>query len=147
MVEDGLFVSGSWDQTLKLWRMEDGGGRVLRAFNSGGYGYRWIRSVICLDRDILVSGANDQVVQMWRVSSGECLQTLTGHSSTVVGVVRLKDGLFVSGSWSDEQVRVWDRQGNHVETIRTNDHIEALTVLSDGSLLLALSGWFEIRRL
>ena len=48
----------------------------------------------------VASGSRDKTVKLWDVTSGECLQTLEGHSSSVNSVSFSPDGTKVaSGSW------------------------------------------------
>lgn len=57
---------------------------------------------------VLVSGGCDRTVRVWDVSTGYCIHTLTGHTSTV-RCLRVFDSrpIAVSGS-RDGTVRVWD---------------------------------------
>src|SRR5207245_2793411 len=75
-LEDGSFVSAA-ENTMKRW---DDKGRVLQTFFGHSHS---IYRVIELNRDVIVSASKDTTVRMWRVSTGECLRTLTLHSSIV----------------------------------------------------------------
>ena len=56
----------------------------------------------------VASGSGDNTVKLWDVTSGECLQTLEGHSRYVTSVSFSPDGTKVaSGSW-DKTVKLWD---------------------------------------
>ena len=49
----------------------------------------------------VASGSRDKTVKLWDVTSGECLQTLEGHSDDVMSVSFSPDGTKVaSGSWT-----------------------------------------------
>ena len=51
----------------------------------------------------VASGSDDNTVKLWDVTSGECLQTLEGHSSYVMSVSFSPDGTKVaSGSWRQD---------------------------------------------
>ncbi len=42
---------------------------------------QWVTSVAVLPDGRVVSGSWDETVRVWDVSSGECVQTLEGHTS------------------------------------------------------------------
>ncbi|KAI1074101.1 WD40-repeat-containing domain protein [Whalleya microplaca] len=61
--------------------------------------------------DILVSGGCDRDVRVWEMTSGKCLFTLRGHTSTVRCLKMSDENTAISGS-RDTTLRVWDiRQG------------------------------------
>jgi len=139
-LEDGWFVSGSRDTTLKVWDLS---GRVTQTF-SGHEGS--IHKVIELNRDTIASGSEDNTIKIWGVSSGECLRTLTFHSRPIVGIVKLMGGLYVSVGRNEGVIVVWDEQGNCVEAINTLSPTESMVSLKCGLLILAKANQFEIRR-
>ncbi|KAI1419010.1 WD40-repeat-containing domain protein [Xylaria sp. FL1777] len=61
--------------------------------------------------DILVSGGCDRDVRVWDMTTGACLHTLRGHTSTVRCLKMSDANIAISGS-RDTTLRVWDiRQG------------------------------------
>ncbi|KAI1129617.1 WD40-repeat-containing domain protein [Nemania abortiva] len=61
--------------------------------------------------DILVSGGCDRDVRVWDMTTGACLHTLRGHTSTVRCLKMSDANTAISGS-RDTNLRVWDiRQG------------------------------------
>ncbi|KAJ1335193.1 F-box and WD-40 domain protein CDC4 [Microdochium nivale] len=61
--------------------------------------------------DILVSGGCDRDVRVWDMTTGNCLHTLRGHTSTVRCLKMSDSDTAISGS-RDTTLRVWDiRQG------------------------------------
>jgi len=140
-LEDGSFVSGSNDNTLKRWS-EDG--TVIRTF-SGHSNLIW--KVIELKRGVVVSGSWDKSLKIWRVSTGECLHTLTLHCQRVQTLMKLSEDVFISGSF-DKTVRVWNGEIGHcIQTIQAGYSIQSMIMLRDGSLLIGSHKRFEIRRL
>ena len=90
-------VSGSWDNTLKVWDASNG--ECLRTL-TGHTGFVRRRRPVepCVDRSStprgaqvdcvaalsnnhVVSGSWDNTLKVWEASTGRCLQTLTGHTS------------------------------------------------------------------
>ncbi|KAI1809481.1 WD domain-containing protein [Poronia punctata] len=61
--------------------------------------------------DILVSGGCDRDVRVWDMTTGTCLHTLRGHTSTVRCLKMSDENTAISGS-RDTTLRVWDiKQG------------------------------------
>ena len=55
----------------------------------------------------IVSASHDKTVRVWSAVTGECEQTLEGHSNDVISAQFGPDGQkIVSASW-DKTVRVW----------------------------------------
>ena len=136
-LQDGSFVSAAWN-TVKRWDEE---GTVLQTFF-----HSFVNIVIELNRDVIVSAGADDTVNMWKVSTGECLRTLTFHSQHVVGLAKVKDGVFASGSY-DGMIVVWDEKGECIETHQSKSNVHAMTRLRDGSIVSADSDLIEIRQL
>jgi len=122
-LEDGSFVSGSEDKTLKRWNSE---GTVLQSF--AGHSSP-VRHVIELNNNTIVSGTDD-FLKIFQVSSGRCTHTLTPHSSFLSGLVKLSKDKFVSGSY-DKTIRMWNNRGDPLETVRAEHDIEKMLRLGD----------------
>ena len=107
-------ASGSWDTTVRLWRVSDGALLHTLEEHTG-----FVNSVaFSPDGQILASGSNT-TVYLWRVSDGVLLRTLEGHTEIVNSVAFSPDGQTLA-SGADENVRLWQ--------------------VSDGALLRTLEG-------
>eukprot|EP01051_Picozoa_sp_SAG22_P021859 SAG22_NODE_4998_length_1111_cov_2.028656_3_plen_103_part_01 len=63
--------------------------------------------LLAVDGQKIVSASSDETVRVWSAVTGECEQTLEGHSDWVMSAQFSPDGQkIVSASW-DETVRVW----------------------------------------
>jgi WD40 repeat protein len=100
-----LLVSGSRDQTIKIWQLETG--ELIRTLK----GHRDEVCTITLspDEQIIASGSTDKTIKLWHLETGELLSTFTGHTDTVTAVVFTASGeMLVSGSL-DKTIKIWQR--------------------------------------
>ena len=68
--------SGSYDSSLKYWRISDG--RCIRTMT--GHAYSVYSVAISPDGQYALSGSYDNTLKYWRISDGTCIRTFTGHS-------------------------------------------------------------------
>jgi WD40 repeat protein len=82
--------------------------------------------VFSRDSSRLASASSDATIRLWDASSGACLQTYTGHSSSVMSVAFSHDSSkLASASW-DNTVKVWDASSD--KCVRTyTGHSDAVT--------------------
>ncbi|KAL2129440.1 hypothetical protein VTI74DRAFT_4339 [Chaetomium olivicolor] len=66
--------------------------------------------------DILVSGGCDRDVRVWDLSTGACLHTLRGHTSTVRCLKMSDADTAISGS-RDTTLRIWDIRTGHCKNV------------------------------
>jgi F-box/WD-40 domain protein MET30 len=94
-----FLISGSLDNTIKIWDIESG--KAIRTF----FGHiEGVWSVAC-DKLRLVSGSHDRTIKVWSRDEGRCTATLVGHQAAV-SCVALGEDKIVSGS-DDTDIRVW----------------------------------------
>lgn len=101
-------VSGSRDQTIRIWDM-----RTLRLAHLPLTGHTG--SVLCLqfdadpDEDILVSGSSDSNVFIWRFSTGQLMQKITNAHQESVLNVRFDKRIIVTSS-KDKTIKIFNRR-------------------------------------
>ncbi len=97
-------VSGSGDETVKIWDAESG----EELCTLSGHSDVVTAVAVSADGRKVVSGSGDETVKIWDAESGEELCTLSGHSDVVTAVAVSADGRkVVSGSY-DNTVKIWD---------------------------------------
>lgn len=102
--DDRWALSGSSDQTLKLWHFPSG--RCVRTFE-GHDGS--INSVsLTADGGRAVSGSSDETVKIWNVAEGCCSATLRGHHESVTSVCFSLEGRHVLSTSRDKTLKLWD---------------------------------------
>ncbi|KAI6167120.1 WD40 repeat-like protein [Pisolithus thermaeus] len=98
-----VLVSGSLDNTIKVWDIETGQAvRTLFGHIEG------VWAVAC-DKLRLVSASHDRTVKVWDLEEGKCTATLSGHRGAVT-CIALGEDKIVSGS-DDGDVRIWSFSG------------------------------------
>ncbi|XP_077445827.1 F-box/WD repeat-containing protein 7-like [Stigmatopora argus] len=119
-----LIVSGSDDNTLKVWSAVTG--ECLRTL-TGHTGGVWCSQMAAAT---VVSGSTDRTLRVWDADGGECVHTLYGHTSTV-RCMHLHGDRVVSGS-RDTTLRVWDLASGRCEHVLTGHAAAVRCVQYDG---------------
>lgn len=81
-VDGKLALSGSYDNTLKLWDIETG--NCLRTFK--GHQDKVTTVYLSRDKKLAVSGSFDKTLRIWDVETGNCLGTIEGFQRTVTSL-------------------------------------------------------------
>jgi WD40 repeat protein/serine/threonine protein kinase len=132
---DGRFaLSGSADQTLKLWDVKTG--QCLQTFLGHT---NWVNSVcLSVDNRFALSGGYDKTLKLWEVSTGQCLRTFTGHTDLVLSVCLSADGQFAISGSVDSTLKLWDlATGRCLRTFK--GHADAVF-----SVFLSMDGRFAL---
>jgi WD40 repeat protein len=125
---DGKSIaSGSWDNTVRLWRISDGS--LIRSFE-GHEGS--VKSVaFAPDGKSIASGSDDNTVRLWRIADGSLIRSLKGHKSKVTSVFFTPNGTHLVSVGSDG-IRFW--------STRTQALAARLIIPFDHDVSLTLSG-------
>ena len=67
----------------------------------------------------MASASRDKTVKIWNTSSGDCVNTLKGHSGSVWSVAFSHNGTQVASGSDDETVKIWNTSsGDCVKTLK-----------------------------
>jgi WD40 repeat protein len=133
-----LLASGSYDNTIQLWRVADG----LEVRTLTGYP-DWVYSVsFSPDGRLLASGGWDGTIKLWRVADGALVRTLTGHTDSVRSVSFSPDGSLLASGSEDNTIKLWRvADGSLVRTLTGHTYpVESVSFSPDGRLL-ASGSW------
>ena len=127
-------VSGSNDETTKIWNMQTG--ELLRTLdfnaarpNDGSRRSVWVTSVaISPDGRILVSSGDDGLVEVWNLKTEDLLYRLPGAGSRVAIT---PDSQTLASGISDHTVKLWN--------LRSGELRQVLPGLVQGSARLSMS--------
>ncbi|ORX53227.1 WD40 repeat-like protein [Hesseltinella vesiculosa] len=136
-IEGSTLVSGSSDNTLRLWDVESGKSLdVLRGHQSR------IWDVSCTQQgDYLASASGDALIKIWHVRDGKasCVNTLYGHTGDVYSVhYHPNEGHLVSGGY-DKTVKMFDvNSGSIVKTFAGHQLAVTKTIVNPlGNLIIS----------
>ena len=137
--DEGIrIVSGSADQTVKIWDAETG--ENLRTL----VGHRDVVKSVAASSDghRIVSGSMDRTVKIWDADTGACLHTLEGHRDGVSSVAIFSDGTRILSGSDDKTVKIWDAEtGACLRTLEGHtDYVTSVAVSSDGTRIISGSG-------
>ncbi len=136
-------VSGSRDNTIKLWDVETG--QEIRTFKGHD---NLVTSVnFSPDGKTLVSGSADNTIKLWNVETGKLwdvetgqeIRTLKGHDYPVWSVNFSPDGkTLVSGS-VDKTIKLWNvKTGEEIRTLKGHDsYVRSVNFSPDGKTLVS----------
>ena len=74
-------------------------------------------------------GSYDMTVRIWNAATGECLQTLEGHSHWVMSVAYSPDRRTVASGSVDTTVRIWNAAtGECLQTLQDSDPVPGVLI-------------------
>jgi len=128
-------VSGSADNTLKVWDLDSG--QLLHTLNE--HSARVCAVTITPNGEKIISSSSDNTLKIWDLASGQLLHTLSGHSHWVKVVTVTPDGDRVVSGSRDGTLKVWDlANGQLLHTLRGHsDYVWAATVTPDGERVVS----------
>ncbi|KAJ3122471.1 hypothetical protein HK098_002809 [Nowakowskiella sp. JEL0407] len=138
---DGQFlVTGSRDQSLKIWAMNSGKEvRTLVGHTDA------VKSVaISPDDRFIVSGSRDKTIRTWLMASGEQVSVFEGHSDSVYSVAISKDSRYVVSGSRDKTVKIWSMQtGFELQELAEHTSFVYSVAISSTSNFVVSGSWDE----
>ncbi len=131
-----LLVSGSQDQTLKLW--DTASGRLIATLTGH---QSWIRAVaISPDCQTLLSGSAEGLLKIWRLDGlGQyrCEQSHVAHPGPVLSIAVHPNGQQAATSSTDRTIKLWNlATGSCTEIPDAHQRwVKSLTYSPDGQTL------------
>ncbi|MFN5396885.1 MAG: eIF2A-related protein [Pseudanabaena sp.] len=129
-------VSGSFDNTLRLWNVE---GKELLTIKGHS---KWVTSVaFSPDGKIIASGSFDNMIKLWSLEGKE-LATFYGHSDVVWSVAFSNDGKTIASGSADNTIKLWNLEGKNLHTLSSHSSVVRSVSFSPDGKIIA-SGSFD----
>jgi WD40 repeat protein len=135
-IDNDKMVSGSVDYTIRIWKISTG--ETLKIINANGIVF--VVKVFSIEYKQIVcgtSGASNNL-QIYNYETGDLIQTLNGHSSSVRSIEMLSDQYMASGG-ADQKVIIWDLSSYSIKYTLTG-HSSPVTCIKRLSFNLLASG-------
>ena len=98
---NGYLVSGSDDKTIKIWKDDNVITELLEHSHS-------VRAICQISDNLFASASFDKTIKIWDINTMECVQTLKGHKSNVIGIIYHSNGSLISCS-NDHYIKIWKK--------------------------------------
>ena len=111
--DDVYVVSGSIDNTMRLWNVYDGVYQCVQIFQ--GHTMAVDSVVYSPDGNWIISGSEDASIRIWDPKSGECVNTIRGHTGWFycvahAPIVGEKPRFICTGSHIGNVINIWNPQ-------------------------------------
>ena len=134
-------VTGSYDHSLRLWRVQNGGLITILKGHTDK-----VRSVaISPQEDIIASGSWDYTIRLWNGRTGQFIKTLANQGTSVGSLSFSPSGRYlVSGVGTKgigNDCHVWSiPDGKEIMTYRGHDNVVIATAVSPDGRVVATGG-------
>jgi WD40 repeat protein len=124
-IDNDTMVSGSHDQTIRIWRISTG--ETLKVINVGASVF--VVRVFSIEYKQIVCGkdSSSNNLQIYNYETGNLTKTLISHSNTVMTIEMLSEQFMASGS-RDNRVIIWDLSSYSIKYALT-EHTDWVTCI------------------
>ncbi|KAG0352920.1 hypothetical protein BG005_007705 [Podila minutissima] len=108
--DDSFLITGSYDNTAKVWNIETG--ECLRTLT----GHALCIRALHFDDAKLITGSMDRTLKIWNYHTGQCIRTLQGHTDGIV-TLDFDSRILASGS-ADATIKIWNFATGECSTLK-----------------------------
>jgi WD40 repeat protein/class 3 adenylate cyclase len=133
---DGKYiVSGSRDNTIKLW--DAANGKEIRTFK--GHSNKVTGVGFAPDGKTVLSGSADSTLKLWDAASGKEIRSFNGHEGGVNSVGFSPDGSRIISGSADSTLKLWDAaSGKEIRSFTGHEGgINSVRFSPDGSRIIS----------
>ncbi|KAF9186131.1 hypothetical protein BGZ51_005633 [Haplosporangium sp. Z 767] len=129
--DDSFLITGSYDNTAKVWNIETG--ECLRTLK----GHALCVRALHFDEAKLITGSMDRTLKIWNYHTGQHIRTLQGHTDGVV-TLDFDSRILASGS-ADSTVKIWNFATGECSTLKGHRDLVNKVQIYKKSMLISAS--------
>ena len=131
-------VTGSWDNTIKVWDVETASAVLKLEGQHKGY----VNSVVYSpEGDAILSAGDDGTAVLWNAQTGAFERRFEGHTSRVRSATFSPDGTMVLTASNDRTAKLWERAtGKLIRTFSGHQQAILCAGFSNDGRLIATGG-------
>ncbi|KAF9139015.1 hypothetical protein BG015_002191 [Linnemannia schmuckeri] len=129
--DDSFLITGSYDNTAKVWNIETG--ECLRTLT----GHALCVRALHFDEAKLITGSMDRTLKIWNYHTGQCIRTLQGHTDGVV-TLDFDSRILASGS-ADATIKIWNFATGECSTLKGHGDLVNKVQIYKKNLLVSAS--------
>ncbi|KAG0203624.1 hypothetical protein BGX28_004147 [Mortierella sp. GBA30] len=129
--DDSFLITGSYDNTAKVWNVETG--ECLRTLT----GHALCVRALHFDEAKLITGSMDRTLKIWNYHTGQCIRTLQGHTDGVV-TLDFDSRILASGS-ADATIKTWNFATGECATLKGHTDLVNKVQIYKKTLLFSAS--------
>ncbi|KAF9172417.1 hypothetical protein BGX20_005712 [Mortierella sp. AD010] len=129
--DDSFLITGSYDNTAKVWDIETG--ECLRTLK----GHALCVRALHFDEAKLITGSMDRTLKIWNYHTGQCIRTLQGHTDGVVSL-DFDSRILASGS-VDSTIKIWNFATGECTTLKGHSDLVNKVQIYKNTMLFSAS--------
>ncbi|MBD0268094.1 MAG: serine/threonine protein kinase [Cyanobacteria bacterium Co-bin8] len=128
-------VSGSLDDTLKIWNLQSG--QVFYSLEGHARGVNEVK--VSAGGQVLASCGDDDVVKVWNLAEGALLYVLKGHLRDVTSIAIGAKGFLLASGSEDMTIKLWKLdKGSLLKTLTgSSGMVKTVAMTSDEGTLVS----------
>ena len=137
LLPSGALATGAVDGTVKLWNMTTF--TLIKTLSLAGVSNVYS---LCWLNNGLLAVAGDYNLFFMNITTGNVVKTLSGHTSYVMTIMQLKNGLIASGS-RDNSIKLWNANNGSLLKTLPSFHTNWVWILAETSTGQIVSGSWD----